>query len=339
MNNTSVVLILVFYLSLVLNLFIWHISKSKGIFLDKGRENKPQKFHKKDTPRAGGIGVALSFFVGTLLACNGIGLKLFISSLPVLFGGIFEDLKGGVKPSVRLFLAFLSAVLAILLTGFRVENLGFVGLPYMVSILFTIFAVAGVTNSINIIDGLNGLASGFSIIALIIFNITLYFLHNYELLKVGVMLAVATFGFFVLNFPKGLIFLGDGGAYFLGFMLAELSVAIVFKYSSISPWFCLAVMIYPVWEVCFSFYRRKILKGAPAMSPDKMHFHSILTRKLTKTNYLSSLVILVSLLPFEVLALLFRSRTSLSMLVIFFFISIYLFVYSTLIWTRIKPRR
>ena len=83
-------------------------------------------------------------------------------------------------------------------------------------------------------------------------------------------LFAATLGFFVFNFPTGKIFLGDGGAYYLGFMLSAISVLTIVRHPEVSAWFCLAVVIYPIWEVVFSIYRRRKLSGKKATEPDKL---------------------------------------------------------------------
>ena len=337
MNPFIVVSIVVFYISIVVNLFVRHISLSKSLFLDRIDENKPQKFHKQNTPRAGGISIFLSFLIGSLLLSNIEGIKLLLASTPLFFSGLVEDLKRNVKPSIRLLFAFVSAAIVIILTGLRVENISFIHLPYLVSLGFTIFAVAGVANSINIIDGFNGLASGFSIIASVVFTLTFYKLHDLVFFEIGLILIFSTLGFFVLNFPKGLIFLGDSGAYFLGFMLAELAVALAFRHPEVSPFYCLAVMIYPVWEVIFSFYRRKILKGYPATSPDKMHFHTVLFRKMNLSNYMTSSVILTLVSLFEFILFFYSKRETLtSILFTLIFIISYNMSYHTLVWSRLK---
>ena len=331
--------VIVFFSSLISCLTFIKLSKKANIFLDKGSSTKPQRFHKKDTPRIGGIGVIMAFTVGTLLLKNLLAEKLLIAFLPVGLAGFMEDISIPINPRVRLLAAFLSAFFAILLTGVFLKNIGLPPLnnmPATLGIAFTVFAVAGVTNSINIIDGFNGLASGFSLIVLAVFAVCSYQLHDMVLFKTTLILFFSTLGFFVLNFPFGKIFLGDGGAYFLGFMLGELSVFLVSKHPQISPWFCLAVMIYPIWEVLFSFYRRKFLRGLPAMYPDRMHFHSVIFRKLTKSNPLTSLIILSFIIPYELVLCFFRTKTLVSILFVFVFILIYNMSYHAIVWYRGK---
>ncbi len=332
--------IVTFLISLIVCLFLIKLSKTKGLFLDRGSNNKPQRFHKNDTSRIGGLAIVLAFLTGSLLFENKLSLEISIFSLPVVIGGFLEDSSIKVSPKIRLLLAFLSACLVIIFTGVVLKTLGFVPfteLPYIAALLFTIFAVAGVTNSINIIDGFNGLASGFSLMALAVFAAASYQLHDKVLFEITLTLFFSTSGFFILNFPLGKIFLGDGGAYFLGFILAELSVFLVSRHpGKISPWFCLAVMIYPVWEVIFSFYRKRFLRNMSPFLPDKFHYHMLIYRRLTKSNYKTTLYILTFLIPFEFGVFFFKYRTSISILFILFFIMVYNMSYYAIFWCRKK---
>jgi UDP-N-acetylmuramyl pentapeptide phosphotransferase/UDP-N-acetylglucosamine-1-phosphate transferase len=92
----------------------------------------------------------------------------------------------------------------------------------------------------------------------------------------------ALLGFFIWNFPAGLIFLGDGGAYFLGFYLAELAILLLHRNPTVSPMFPLLLCIYPVFETLFSIYRRKWLRGRPAAMPDGAHLHSLIYRRFMR---------------------------------------------------------
>jgi UDP-N-acetylmuramyl pentapeptide phosphotransferase/UDP-N-acetylglucosamine-1-phosphate transferase len=93
----------------------------------------------------------------------------------------------------------------------------------------------------------------------------------------------AVLGFFLWNYPAGLIFLGDGGAYFLGFFVAELAILLLARHPGVvSPLFPLLVCIYPVFETVFSIYRRRILRAVPPSMPDGIHLHSLIYRRLLR---------------------------------------------------------
>jgi UDP-N-acetylmuramyl pentapeptide phosphotransferase/UDP-N-acetylglucosamine-1-phosphate transferase len=92
----------------------------------------------------------------------------------------------------------------------------------------------------------------------------------------------AVMGFFVWNFPAGLIFLGDGGAYFLGFYVAELNILLLQRNPEVSPLCPLCMCIYPIIETVFSMYRRKFVRGRPVGMPDGVHLHSLIYRRLMR---------------------------------------------------------
>jgi UDP-N-acetylmuramyl pentapeptide phosphotransferase/UDP-N-acetylglucosamine-1-phosphate transferase len=88
----------------------------------------------------------------------------------------------------------------------------------------------------------------------------------------------------VWNFPAGLIFLGDGGAYFLGFVLSELSILLISRNSTVSPMFPLLLCAYPIFETVFSMYRRRVLRGVGTAQPDGIHLHTLIHRRLIRVN-------------------------------------------------------
>ena len=123
---------------------------------------------------------------------------------------------------------------------------------------------------------------GVALFALTAFGYVSLAVGDLELLVLCLAGAGAILGFLVWNYPRGLIFAGDAGAYFIGFLLAQLAVLLVARHPGvISPWFPLLVLIYPVFETIFSIYRRKKRK-APTGMPDSLHFHQIVYKRLVK---------------------------------------------------------
>src|ERR1700694_4466162 len=96
------------------------------------------------------------------------------------------------------------------------------------------------------------------------------------------VLGGAILGFLMLNFPRGLIFLGDGGAYMIGFLIAEFAVLLVERNSEVSPWFALALLAYPVMETLFSIYRKRVLRGQSPGDPDGLHLHMLIYKRLVR---------------------------------------------------------
>jgi UDP-N-acetylmuramyl pentapeptide phosphotransferase/UDP-N-acetylglucosamine-1-phosphate transferase len=94
----------------------------------------------------------------------------------------------------------------------------------------------------------------------------------------------ALLGFLVWNYPGGKIFMGDGGAYLLGFWLAELAVLLVVRNPDVSPWFPLMLLAYPITETLFSMYRRHILRGYSPGEADAMHLHQLIYSRLARVG-------------------------------------------------------
>ena len=253
----------------------------------------PQKFHQSPTPRIGGLAVYVSLiFVGlSFLIAGKPFTKHFVffvlSAFPVFISGLLEDITKKVSPKWRLLGGFLSGIILYLLLKASVYRIDVPVLDSLlslsiISVAFTAFAVAGVSHAFNIIDGFNGLSSG---VAILVFGAYAYisFLHNdFFLLYISLVSLAATLGFFLWNYPFGYIFLGDGGAYLLGFIAAANGVLLVNRHPDVSPWFPFLLVLYPVWETLFSIYRRKFLKRYPPYMPDAAHFHQLFYKRITK---------------------------------------------------------
>lgn len=254
----------------------------------------PQKFHIGLTPRIGGIPILMGLCAGGILASyrglipSQLGLPLLYASAPVFLLGLAEDISKRVAPIWRLLASFLSAgaaswFLGAILPGIGIHWIDPVFSRYgMIPVLFTLIAVGGMCHSLNIIDGYNGLASGVSGMILLALGYVCFEVGDRQLLAVSLVCAGAVAGFMVWNFPRGLIFAGDGGAYLLGFLIAEISVLLVVRNPQVSPWFPFTLVIYPVWETIFSMYRRRILRGHSAGLPDALHLHQMVFNRLVR---------------------------------------------------------
>lgn len=265
-------------------------------FTDAG----PQKFHSQPTPRIGGIAIAF----GLLAAYSYIRSInqdaevvaqlsfLVLAAIPAFAGGVVEDFTKQVSVSKRLILAIVSAGVGAWLLGAVVTHLGIAPLDWLlqwpvIAILLTLFAVGGVVNAINIIDGFNGIVSGFAGFMLIAIAFVSFQLEDAFLLNASLAMLGALLGFLVWNYPHGKIFLGDGGSYLVGFWLAELAVLIVARHPEVSPWFAALLLVHPVCETLFSVYRRKILHGKSPWHPDGLHLHTLIFRRLNHRQWAS----------------------------------------------------
>lgn len=256
----------------------------------------PQKFHATPTPRIGGLAVMTGLFVSgaSLLALDQSAPGeqfgyLLLASLPAFLGGITEDVTKTVSVAARLMLTMLAAAIGVSLLGAVIPHLDVPGLDSLLrwspfAIAFTAFAVGGVANSINIIDGYNGLAAGHAVIVLAAMAWVSAMVGDSFLLISALAMFGALLGFLVWNYPRGKMFLGDGGAYLLGFWLGELSVLLVVRHPEVSPWFPLLLLVYPIFETVFSIYRRKVVQDVSPGQPDNLHLHQLIYTRLTRTQ-------------------------------------------------------
>lgn len=258
-----------------------------------------QKVHKKSVPRTGGIALCAgvlaaacfdAFAATTTAAGTQAGTRMFmllIASIPAFFSGVLEDLTKSVTPKRRLLAILASACLAVWLLGASLPRVDVWGLDSMLvfipfSIAITVFAVAGITNSINIIDGFHGVAGIAIVIMLTGMGMIAWRCGDILILQLSATAIGATIGFLMLNYPTGRLFMGDGGAYFLGFLAAEIAVLMVLRNPSINAWQILAIYAYPVIEVLFSIYRRTMIYGARVGAPDRLHLHSLFYRRCAR---------------------------------------------------------
>jgi UDP-N-acetylmuramyl pentapeptide phosphotransferase/UDP-N-acetylglucosamine-1-phosphate transferase len=245
-----------------------------------------QKFHITPTPRIGGIPIVLGLLAACALAPKDVQHMLaaiLLASMPAFLAGMAEDITKRVSVVSRLLATMVSGLVAWWLTDYSLTRLDIWGVDWflqftLVSVLFTAFAVGGVANAINIIDGFNGLASAMSTVAFIGYAMIAWQVGDHTLAQVALVLAACVLGFFWVNWPFGKIFLGDGGAYFIGFALAWMGVLLIERNPSVSAFAALVICTHPVTEVLFSIYRRKIRKAHPGM-PDRLHFHSLVKRR------------------------------------------------------------
>ncbi len=255
-----------------------------------------QKVHTTAVPRIGGVavvaGVVLGLFIFRKLNPHLLNetrytdvLMLLAASAPAFVAGLVEDMTKRVSVRARLCATALSAVIASAVLGATVNELDLWGVDALLmftpfAVLVTAIVVAGGSNAINIIDGFNGLSG--STIVVMAAGLAAVALQNGDAFVaiLGALGIGATFGFLALNYPRGKLFLGDGGAYFLGFWVSEMAVLLLVRNPAVNAWQVLAICAYPVIEVLFSIYRRKVIQGVSPGAPDALHLHTLVFRRL-----------------------------------------------------------
>ena len=255
-----------------------------------------QKVHTTAVPRIGGLAVVSGVLLGLMIfralnpqAMSGSHfdniLLLLAASVPAFGAGIVEDMTKRVSVKARLAATALSAVIASAVLGATVHELDLWGVDALlaiapIAVFVTAVVVAGGSNAINIIDGFNGLSA--STIIIMAAGLSAIALQHGDMLvaSLGVLGIGATIGFLALNYPRGKLFLGDGGAYFLGFWVSEMAVLLLVRDAAVNAWQVLAVCAYPVIEVLFSIYRRKFIQNVSPGAPDALHLHTLVFRRI-----------------------------------------------------------
>ena len=304
-----------------------------------------QKFHIHPTPRVGGIAIVagvVAAYVTSWPERQAFLGPLLLAGVPAFVFGLAEDVTKKVSVTARLLATMLSGLLGWYITGVSITH---VDLPIaddllrysLISILFTAFAIGGVANAINVIDGFHGLASGMVLLGLAGVAWIAMQVGDINLAYACVAIAAAMFGFFLVNWPLGKIFLGDGGSYFGGFALAWVAVLMVERNTQVTPFAALLICIYPVTEVLFSIYRRRLKQAHPG-APDKQHLHSLIMRRYVRRkvpeawqNPVTGLVLALMTLPAVLMAFYFQGSAQACGLTVLVLILGYVTLYARIV--------
>lgn len=242
--------------------------------------NPVQKIHREYVPPFGGIVIFTVFFTYIYFFLpNSILLEWYIlfPSLLIAFVGLIEDLFGRATVTLRFFSILISSFIFVYVT----ENLPVIEIIFigpvindnnLIKIIFFSIALTALSNGTNMIDGMNGLC-GFTLLSIVFGLLGLNYLNsNLNLLNEElIVLAVLIIIFLFLNFPYGKIFLGDMGAYWLGWIQGVI-IIIIFSNSNHNTWTAALLVFYPIMEVIFSTIR-KLFIGKNPLNPDSNHLH------------------------------------------------------------------
>ena len=268
---------------------LWTIPDVKTVGLKLGIVDRPnaRKIHKSPVVRVGGV----SIFAGTMIALlmvwrlggfDTVGFPekeviggLILGSVCFFFIGFADDLLS-LSSGSRLFMQIVVATV----TWFMGLKIDFISIPFVdvinlgwLSLPISVIWLVGMANAINWIDGVDGLAAGVSGIAAVVMLIVTLFMDQTAAALIAAALAGAALGFLRYNFNPAQIFMGDGGAYFMGFTLAGVGIIGLVKTTAMTavllPYLILAVPIIDMSAVIFS----RISKGKSPFVADKSHLH------------------------------------------------------------------
>jgi UDP-N-acetylmuramyl pentapeptide phosphotransferase/UDP-N-acetylglucosamine-1-phosphate transferase len=293
MGTEMVNLALSFVCSFTIVYFIVRSASVHGAFSLDGDLHGIQKNHAYAVPRVGGVGIACAALISVSVewlwsdAPVEESLLLLLCAVPAFASGVVEDLTKRVSPRVRLICTLASALAGVVLIHAVVVR---VDVPLVdqwlrfapLAIGFTMLGSAGVSNAVNIIDGFNGLAA---VVAMFIFasiGYVAYQVGDHFVMSMALTMLGALGGFVLWNFPTPAVFLGDGGAYLTGFLIAELLILLIGRHPNVSAWYAMVVAIYPTFETLFSIYRRRVSGRKAIGEPDRLHLHTLVYRRVVR---------------------------------------------------------
>jgi len=293
--------------------------------------------HDTPTPRGAGIAIYLAFL--TVIAIFHFSffmqyIGFFIAATLIFSLGVYDDLKD-TSAKMKLVIIAISSVIVFIFNDFSISTLGNwfgydLTLPYIVSFLFTIFAIAGFTNALNLIDGLDGLAGTISFVILAALFYIGFIYNDQFMILITLFMMASILGFLIFNWYPASIFMGDSGSLVLGFII---SVVAIRATSYISDTAILFIAAVPIIDTIIVMTRR-IQRGVSPFSPDKTHFHHKLLNLKGSTD--GSVHILLSLqIILSSIGILLRDKSDFINLLLFIVI---LFVFFQALDSRKEQR-
>ncbi len=318
-------LIFVFLLSLLLIFLLIKYADKLG-FVDVPNERSA---HSKVMPRSAGLGFVSAVLITPLVIDITFFLEyyyVFLSILIILIAGILDD-KFDVSPKIKFIFIFV-ATLLLYFNNIEIDSLGsYFGyeiiLPSLLILPFTFFAIAGFTNALNLMDGLDGLAGSIALVMFVSF-FAIGWIHNDVLMiNLSALFIGALIAFLIFNWNPAKIFMGDSGSLTLGFSIALLSIE---SLAYVEPTAVLFLLALPVFDT-FIVMRRRIQRGLSPFDADKTHIHHLLFK--VKLNVKFTIMMLIYMqITFSIMGYQMHSADNtltLILFVLFFYIFLNLF--------------
>ena len=297
----SIFAFITFFIFLIISKYSYKLNN--GILLDKDFL-KPQAFHNEVISRSGGIASIISLFVFFgiyYLLFSKILYEYIFLCTSLFLVGYLDDIKMKVSPNTRLIMMIVFLIIFIIFLPIEIKYIDLVFLNSWLdnkifSTIFILLCFLFIINGANLIDGFNGLLT----INLIIINSVLLFINlnnnQFELSFFLTAQLIILISFLLFNFPKAKMFLGDGGSYLFGFLVALNTIVTNNLNTHISSFFFCILLFYLFFEVFFSFFRKIYQKKSPLL-PDNEHLHMLSFIKISKVfgankgNYINSIFI------------------------------------------------
>lgn len=300
----------------ILSLMITPLVKKLAFFIGAVDLPDKRRVNKTAMPTIGGVAIYVSYFF-SLFFLQPLDFDtvfpMFVGATIIIITGIIDDVKE-IRPLAKIIGILAAALVIYFYTDIRMEliNIPFIGSWDLGQLSFplTIIWILAFTNAINLIDGLDGLATGVTIIALSTMGVIGFFFLTFGNVEIAIIvftLVAAAIGFLPYNFYPASIFLGDTGALFLGFMVSIISLQGLKNVTVISLIIPLIILGIPITDTLYAILRRKLNK-LPISSADKHHMHHRLMT-LGLTHRQTVLMIYCLALIFSIIALLYPLST------------------------------
>ena len=297
------------------------ISKKIGLSVNAyALENKRTVHHGKIV-RIGGVAMYVAFVLTMAIFVHPDSTfdAILVGACIVFVGGLIDDLLD-LKPIIKLLFQIVAAVYVTYFGGIQMNE---INLPFVtvniepIYAIISVFWIVGVTNAINLIDGLDGLSCGISIIVLCVVGFIAYQMRRIDACIVALILVGSIGGVLPYNFHPASIFVGDCGALFMGYMIACLSL-LGFKSSAfISLIFPLIILFVPLSDTCLAIIRRK-LKGQKISEADRSHLHHVLMYKIGLSHKNTVLLLYLVTFLFGMDAVIMYFHQKMGIIILFF---------------------
>tara|TARA_B100000035_G_scaffold305943_1_gene307381 strand:- start:2486 stop:3523 length:1038 start_codon:yes stop_codon:yes gene_type:complete len=318
------------------------VSKKNKLSIISSDYTAIQKIHENYTPPFGGLIIFITFYsyLFFFYKTNNYftNLSILIPSIIIITVGSIEDFYNNIKPIVRFLVIFICSIFYCAITpelpSIEVWKIGeIINDNSFLAILFFSLCMTALSNGMNMIDGMNGL-SGLTALSITISLISLNFLFDINTIDIKILIIFAgtLIVFLIFNFPFGKIFLGDAGAYWVGWLLGAVVIKI-FSNSQLNSWAAVLMLFYPTMEVCFSTIRKLVDKKNPLL-PDLKHLHLkiffILKGPIERNHQFNSFTT-ICLMPFWICPVLtiiwIQFQPDLALYFLILFILLYLLYY------------
>lgn len=339
--NNILAFCVTFIISVILTPFIGKITKEMGIIAHTNNRT----VHHDIIPRTGGYAIYVAFLIGAMVFLktdNQIN-SILIGGLIVFLFGLYDDIHD-LPPKMKVLGQVAAALIVIFYGGISLKGFTIPYIPtilsYSIALIVTLGWIVGITNAVNLIDGLDGLCGGISMIVLITTGLISIHYGRTDITSLTLLLAGSIGGFLVFNFHPAKIFMGDCGALFIGFMLSVISLlGFGFKTSTFftlgAPIVVLAV---PIMDTLIAIIRRKV-HHQRFDEADKGHLHHKLMFSLELGQTKSVLILYIATALFSICSFIHIYSVTASILLFALLLFVFeIFVeYTNMISRKYKP--